>query len=202
MSRRDTILIAVLINAGLLVILFATAITARPKDALSSSAAQQMVHVAPPAPTPVQEVSRSFLVREEVDQVIADYQAEKEENPFVATVVEQQPAPDALFVTVKRGDSLDKIARANGATVEQLMSRNNLSTTRLQIGQVLEVPIAEEVPDPAPVVHEAFYTVESGDSPWTIAMKHKIPLDELLAINNLDESSARRLKPGDQIRIR
>ncbi len=47
-----------------------------------------------------------------------------------------------------------------------------------------------------------YYTVKAGDNPWTIAMKYHLKVDELLKLNNLDKNSARRIKPGDQLRIR
>jgi len=41
---------------------------------------------------------------------------------------------------VKSGDSLYTIAKASGITVEKLKSFNNLTSTKLQIGQVLKIP--------------------------------------------------------------
>ncbi|ETR79672.1 Membrane-bound lytic murein transglycosylase D precursor [Chlamydia pneumoniae B21] len=49
---------------------------------------------------------------------------------------------------------------------------------------------------------ENYYIVQEGDSPWTIALRNHIRLDDLLKMNDLDEYKARRLKPGDQLRIR
>ena len=47
-----------------------------------------------------------------------------------------------------------------------------------------------------------YYVVKVGDNPWTIAMKHHIKVDELLKMNSLNEEKARKLKPGDRLRIR
>ncbi len=47
-----------------------------------------------------------------------------------------------------------------------------------------------------------YYIVKHGDNPWTIAVKNKIKVEELLRLNNLDESKAKKLKPGDQLRIK
>lgn len=44
--------------------------------------------------------------------------------------------------TVKSGDNLTKIARAHGITVSQLRSANNLSTSRVNVGQRLKIPAA------------------------------------------------------------
>jgi len=63
-------------------------------------------------------------------------------------------------------------------------------------------------PKPKPVPLEKgtplpdYYTVKVGDNPWTIAMKHHMKVEELLRINSLNEEKARKLKPGDRLRIR
>lgn len=41
------------------------------------------------------------------------------------------------------------------------------------------------------------YTVKKGDSLWTISKKFKVPLEEILVLNNLKENSV--LKAGDKI---
>ena len=49
---------------------------------------------------------------------------------------------------------------------------------------------------------DEYYVVRSGDNPWLIAMRNRIDLQDLLRLNDLDEESARRLKPGDKLRVR
>lgn len=250
MTRRDTILMAVLINAGLLVILFATAITQDPPppqnhlqaEAVSSVQetvpSQAMTTLLPVAMAPLPRAAQA----QDLDTLVTQYAASPEVRPVVAEVisfsdgivpvahapaapapvraanpVETPPVPRSatqshsgwVEITVKRGDTLDKIARANGTSVANLMEFNALASTRLQIGDVLKIPqsaastahnVALAVPStPAP---GEFYTVRSGDNPWVVAMKFHVPLDELLKLNDLDEDGARKLKPGDKIRIR
>jgi LysM repeat protein len=43
--------------------------------------------------------------------------------------------------TVRRGDSLWTIARTHGTTVDDLQSRNRLASSRIYVGQVLDVPL-------------------------------------------------------------
>ena len=217
MSRRDTILIAVLINVGLLVILFATAVSGEKEV---SQPLVQAEPIAPPValPVPVEtppDIAQRYVVGDEVDQVLAELQAD--EPLVVPTPAAETPAPVVeepkyVEVRVKKGDSLDKIARANSSSVEAIMEANSLSSTVLQIGQRLRVPLAKKntirrrriSSDTAKgSTNEAdYYTIRSGDNPWSIAMKYRIPLDELLALNGLDENTARKLKPGDKIRVR
>ncbi|QHP83036.1 MULTISPECIES: LysM peptidoglycan-binding domain-containing protein [Chlamydia] len=108
-------------------------------------------------------------------------------------------------VIVKKGDFLERIARANHTTVSALMQLNDLSSTQLQIGQVLRVPKTHkpekdlQVKTPNP---DDFYVVKEGDSPWAIALSNGIRLDDLLKLNGLDEQKARKIRPGDRLRIR
>jgi LysM repeat protein len=53
---------------------------------------------------------------------------------------------------VKSGDTLSKIAKAHGVTIKALESENNLSTTKIKVGQKLKIPEKAEpaAPTPAP----------------------------------------------------
>jgi LysM repeat protein len=52
--------------------------------------------------------------------------------------------------SVKSGDTLTKIAKANGTTVKAIESENNLSTTKIKVGQKLKIPAKAEAETPAP----------------------------------------------------
>jgi len=59
---------------------------------------------------------------------------------------------------VKSGDTLTKIATAHGTTVKAIQSENNLTTTKINVGQKLKIPAKAAVaapavaaPEPAPV---------------------------------------------------
>ena len=47
-----------------------------------------------------------------------------------------------------------------------------------------------------------FYVVKTGDSLWSISAKNHIKVERLLQLNHMSEDKARRLKPGDKLRIR
>jgi LysM repeat protein len=55
--------------------------------------------------------------------------------------------------TVKSGDTLTKIAKHYGVTFKAIESENNLSTTKIKVGQKLKIPSKAEAaaPEPAPV---------------------------------------------------
>jgi peptidoglycan DL-endopeptidase LytF len=113
-------------------------------------------------------------------------------------------------VSVKKGDTLDKIAKANNTTADEIIKLNQLPGTFLKVGQILKIPepkavVANEPKlnlEKASNVGPEYYVVKVGDNPWGIAMKHHIKLEELLKLNQLNEEKARKLKPGDRLRTR
>jgi LysM repeat protein len=55
----------------------------------------------------------------------------------------------AKTYTVKSGDTLNTIAKRNGITVKELQAANNLTTTRITVGQKLRIP-SKEATAPTP----------------------------------------------------
>jgi len=51
--------------------------------------------------------------------------------------------------TVKSGDTLTKIATSHGTTVKAIESENNLTTTKIKVGQKLKMPAKAEAAAPA-----------------------------------------------------
>lgn len=254
MSRRDTIIVAALINAGLLIILFVSALK-------NPSATETLTQASEPQSQPLSKsiagADRKTVVGDEVDQVLSQYSKQNPLQPAPVAALSEAPAVEAIQqvatpvapaqnfvddlnaltkaseqaasqeitaassvssstpafveVKVKKGDVLEKIARSNHISVQELMKINKLSSTSLKIGQILKVPgksIVKAAASAAAQTQTAtdsslkYYVVKSGDNPWTIAVKNHIKIEDLLRLNNMDEAKARKLKPGDQIRIR
>jgi LysM repeat protein len=235
MNRRDTIIIAVLLNAGLLIVLFATSIKSDkaeevvPTTVLSSNqtevSSMPVVAAVPSAPVAggdqLDQVIQQYVTPQVTGQTapvenqpnfLADLQALGTDSSSPAPVMERAPAivdtqtaPSTLReVKVKKGDVLEKIARQNHVSVSDIMKANKLSSTRLKIGQTLKIPSVGSKPSIATVSNDGaeYYTIKNGDNPWTIAVKHHMKVDELLKLNGMNEDKARRLKPGDRIRIK
>jgi membrane-bound lytic murein transglycosylase D len=99
---------------------------------------------------------------------------------------------------VKSGDSLWIIANRYGTTTKQIQAKNNLTTTRLRINQVLTVPSRDRAAQTATKGSETYY-VQRGDSPYIIARKHNMSLNHFLKINNLTPRST--IYPGQSVRI-
>ncbi len=100
--------------------------------------------------------------------------------------------------TIESGDSLWSIAQRYDVDVKQLMAWNNLSkNSLLHPGQTLRFytqgDYTQQASKPAKIVG-SHYTVKSGDSLWSIAQRHNMTVDHLVAINGLNENSI--LQPG------
>ena len=95
--------------------------------------------------------------------------------------------PSGDTYIVQRGDSLWSIANRFGITVNQLRDANNLTTDLLSLGQVLQIPTVEEEAPTLPIVppSDNTYTVQRGDSLWSIANKFGVSVNELKNLNNL-----------------
>lgn len=244
MSRKDTIIIAVLINAGLLIVLFASA--------LKSSGSGHEMAAATPQKTTLEPVVKKEVLHnggDEVDQALqkfASTSASQEKfteyaaapapaarpisfaddlkafsapttatpavfSPLANASAEDKKTGEYTEIKVKKGDVLEKIARQHRTSVDAIIACNQLSSTNLRIGQTLKIPtkkaaapavqtVASVSPTEASDGHK-YYTVKTGDNPWTIAVKNHMKVEELLKLNHLDQEKARKLKPGDKLLI-
>lgn len=238
MNRKDMIIVAVLLNVTILSVLFVMAVNSDDPQVSDSSDISREIVVEDklpsrlPQPVVLVEVDEPFV--EDKFELIGDFNssdgesflrnddwalytdtsaATSEPESFVSL-----PVGNVIEISVKKGDSLDRIARANGTTVSSIRAINGLKNDHLKIGQKLNIDVgsakvAEEqrkvaasqaIASRNAVAPEnaVYYTVKSGDSPWKIAKQFHVNMDDLLQLNNLDEEKARNLKIGDKIRVR
>lgn len=95
------------------------------------------------------------------------------------------PVSGSNYYVVKKGDSLWSIARANGLTVDELKSLNNLSSNVLHVGDTLLISSADSTGDDG---NDTYYVVKSGDTLWSIARKYNLSVNELKSLNNLSSN--------------
>jgi peptidoglycan DL-endopeptidase LytF len=236
-------LIAVVINAGLLAILLATAIiydtgkeVEQPEflttviESKTARAEPTQIGIAPQSTgDEVDNVLKyyrpaiaSSTVSEETSESFSmqHLSREEEENP----VEELARAQKQAEIKVKKGDTLEKIAKANHTTIDAIKKMNRLENERLSIGQALKIPVKEghqittptvsatavvaekKEKKPETVVKEAeepvYYTIKSGDNPWKIAKQYNVNYEDIVRLNHLNEEKARNLKIGDRIRVK
>jgi membrane-bound lytic murein transglycosylase D len=108
--------------------------------------------------------------------------------------------------TVKRGETLGKIASKYKCTVTDLREWNNLSGTNIQIGQKLRVYPAETVAaNQNQEVQKSngkyiYHTVKSGDTLWDIARQYDgVTVEQIKKLNKLNNKS--RIMPGQKLKI-
>ena len=107
-----------------------------------------------------------------------------------AVTATTEPVADVpQSVTVEKGDSLSKIAKRYGTTIDALVRINELcDANQIFVGQVivLEDPDSE-ADDAGEQVETAIVTVQAGDSLSKIAKRHDTTVEEMMALNDIDD---------------
>lgn len=207
MNRRNTLVLALLINAGIFLLLF-VAVNKGHQEDQAQTPLDQTIPLSS-LPKPVESRGDAPTRQPAVDPV----------SVLQETRAAQLDAPQYLEITARRGDQLDRLAVVYGTSPEEILRLNGLGSSTLTPGQILKIPLSAEnsqaaaetlsdrgaletkEPTAGGVGEKIYYIVKRGDSPWSIAQRHKIKLEELLRINDLDERKARRLREGDRLRV-
>ena len=115
------------------------------------------------------------------------------------------PMDAPIVHRVRKGEYLGKIASFYHTTVGRIKNWNNLSSSKLSIGQKLIIyvnpDLAPKDEQPSFVNHkeETVYTVKAGDTLWDIARRYNgVSVAQIEKLNNI---TFRELKPGAVIRI-
>jgi cell wall-associated NlpC family hydrolase len=135
---------------------------------------------------------------------------------FVCLIVIPLMAGADTSYTVRKGDTLSRIARWSGVNTRTLMECNGLDDDRLKPGMKLTIPSdasdggkqAEPAKEPSerPAVKEASpaptgtHTVRKGETLSSIAESYGMSVKELKKINHVRRP--RRLKPGMELIVR
>jgi LysM repeat protein len=111
--------------------------------------------------------------------------------------------------TVARGDTYERIARANGTTVAAIRQANpNVEPRKIQPGQKINLPAGAPAAsasasagggnDSNGAAGGKVYVVKSGDNLTKIAREHGVTISQLRAANNLKVS---RVDVGQKLKI-
>lgn len=114
-------------------------------------------------------------------------------TPMPAAVgrgAEEKKNEQDLRYTVRRGDSLGRIARRYGTTVRALRVANGLRGTQINIGAVLRIPTGR--------TETTLYRVRWGDTLGGIAQRYNTTIATLVRLNNL---RSHQIQAGKVLRI-
>jgi membrane-bound lytic murein transglycosylase D len=121
------------------------------------------------------------------------------------------------YYKVRRGNTLDGIARHFEVDIDDLVAINGLkSRHRIRAGQVLALPLPDGVtvdasapvpsealaairPEPTLVAENGRYTVRRGDSVWLIARRLGVDEGTLVSLNDLGDGE--RIHVGQVLRV-
>ncbi len=99
---------------------------------------------------------------------------------------------ETLTHTVRRGDSLWRLASRYGTTIDRIKRDNGLRSHELAVGQKLRIQTGS-------LAGAGSYTVRRGDTIGRIAAARNVSVDRLLRANGLTRSS--KIYPGQVIRF-
>ncbi len=111
--------------------------------------------------------------------------------PLVAQVPTQQH-------TVEQGETLYRISKKYGVTVDMLLQHNpGLTAESLSIGKTILIPVAGMQTLPVVATHK----VKKGETMWSISQKYGITVEELIAANPEMAKPNYKLKKGREVNI-
>lgn len=101
---------------------------------------------------------------------------------------------------VQRGDTLSEIAQQHGLSSQSLMAQNNMSSSKIRVGQTLEIPGISNAYLPSFARPIQYYHVRRGDSLWKIARAYQVKTHNLARWNGLKPHAP--LQIGKRLTIR
>jgi LysM repeat protein len=102
---------------------------------------------------------------------------------------------ECKYHKVKSGESLEKIARNYGVSVQEVLKANkNINPNKLKVGENLCIPQKTS----AKTQDYAIYKVKKGDTLQSIAEKFGVDVQELKSFNNL---KSEKVKEGQELKI-
>jgi peptidoglycan DL-endopeptidase LytE len=114
-------------------------------------------------------------------------------SSFMAADTGHAKAEEQVVYSVKKGDSLYKIARTYDVSVSELKTANNLNANLIFPGQELEIPEAGRTEEPSAPVQEtpadiSVYTVQAGDTLWELSQRFQTPIETIKRLNGLNSN--------------
>ncbi len=152
---------------------------------------------------PVLQIGQHIAIPSETDSDVAETSSEGSDD--------ESCADEGTYV-VQSGDCASLVAERFNVGTLALLEYNGLTGEEpLVTGQVLNIPPedyevqsafdseSQESDDPENEIATIQYTVQDGDSLWTIAQAFRVTIGSLCSLNNLNENSV--LREGEEILV-
>lgn len=115
------------------------------------------------------------------------------EDPYVAVT----------SFTLRPGDTVNKLARLTGASTEDILRMNDLDSGDIGEGDSIYLPIQKaklsNILSNQNRPADEYYTVDAGDTLYSIARVHGLSVDELRELNQL--AATETIHPGQKLRV-
>lgn len=115
------------------------------------------------------------------------------------------PSPEeiqnVIYYTVRSGDTLSRIAKEYGVSVEQIVESNNIQNPNLiYTGQLLKIETQNNTNVEPTSTTTTYYTVRRGDNLYQIAIRYGTTINSIVKLNNI--SNPNLIYPGQRLLIR
>lgn len=101
-------------------------------------------------------------------------------------------------ITVKRGDTLSKLAIQYKTTINEIVELNNIKNRNMiYVGEILKVPYSTQ--EQKGETNHVIYTIKRGDTLTKIAKEFKTTVKEIVRLNNIKNSNI--IYAGETLRI-
>lgn len=129
--------------------------------------------------------------------------ANAEENQFNHASADESEPKTQVSVThkVAKGEGIFSIAKRYGTTSKQIMQDNDLKSSRVNIGQVLNINAADhkkQISETKTKIKKRTYIVKRGDTLHSIAEKFDVAVVDLKRWNNMRKN---HIQPGNKLNI-
>ena len=109
--------------------------------------------------------------------------------------------PSVVTYTVKSGDNLTEIAKRYGTTIDKIKSWNNLTSSKVLIGQKLKIYNGNGPASSSSAGGYVTHTVKKGETLYGIASQYSgVSLSDIMSLNGLNRSS--KIYVGQKLTIK
>lgn len=128
---------------------------------------------------------------------------ESASNETVASA-EVKNTAQTTFYKVKSGDNLSLIADKNNVTVADLKQWNNLSNSKVKVGEKLKIQktteaVADVSKKKSKYQEQKSYIVQKGDSLYSISQMHHTTVADIKKLNDINDEN---IQPGMELKIK